>query len=71
MFSRAMSNGRFGMEENSYQSQANGVGGMGASALRSGAQDASADSKRKNIHLEVAIRYAKEESLRLGHKYGL
>lgn len=69
MFSRAMSSGRFGMEENSYKSQANGVGGFSASALRSGAQNELTDNSRKNVHLEVAIRYAKEESLRLGHKY--
>ncbi|MBI2810324.1 MAG: hypothetical protein HYX67_05810 [Candidatus Melainabacteria bacterium] len=69
MFSRAMSRGRFGMEENSFKSQANGVGGFGASALRSGVQNDLSESNRKNVHLEVAIRFAKEESLRLGHKY--
>ena len=68
MFSRAMSLGRFGMEDNSYKSQTNGVGSFGASTVRNGAQN-NLDESRRNIQLEVAIRYAKEESLRLGHKY--
>ncbi|HEY9733542.1 MAG TPA: Clp protease N-terminal domain-containing protein [Drouetiella sp.] len=66
MFSRAMSRGQFGVEENSYTSQTSGTGSFGSSVLKPG-QESGTD--RRNQHLENAIRYAKEESLRLGHKF--
>lgn len=66
MFSRASSRGQFGMEESSYSIQTQGAAGLGSSSLRQ--TSANPDSK-KNLQLETAIRFAKEESLRLGHKF--
>jgi ATP-dependent Clp protease ATP-binding subunit ClpA len=70
MISRAMSQGRFGMEESSYSPP-------DRTPLRTGADwTASAlnneldlNENRQNVQLENAIRFAKEESLRLGHKF--
>lgn len=68
MFSRVVSHGRFGMDENSYQSQANGAGNYIGQSLGSTAQS-NFDAIKQNQELETALRYAKEESLRLGHKF--
>lgn len=64
MFSRASSRGQFGMEENGYSIQSGGAAGIGSAPLR----HSPAESKQ-NLQLETAIRFAKEESLRLGHKF--
>ncbi len=66
MFSRAISRGQFGVEENSYKSQTNNASSLGAAPFRTDANDSTG---RRNVQLETAIRYAKEESLRLGHKF--
>lgn len=73
MITRAVSRGHMGMEESSYsndRSQASHLPNTdwNRSVIRNGATNGIDDAKL-NFQLETAIRFAKEESLRLGHKF--